>query len=294
MRVSITIPAHGALESSVVRLFKIFDLANRYALKNEDLPPFEAHVVAGKDPVSLYRNTINLRPRLQLADICQTDLIIIPALAGDLAEVISQDEALKEWMIQQHNTGTQIACLCTSVFLLSATGLLQMDNCKRKWFVDAEFRQQFSQIDVVAQKAILDGTITTDGGAYSFIDNVIEKYAGREIANVCTSIFQNEFNRECQSLAVLSGSYQNGGQCQEIDSDRERDSMYITTAEEFAEMFCQQNSNINHSFYNYITGKIVEADCTPGVFIKDAPASGVIANGNRKTLKKMLRTLKNS
>ena len=294
IRVSITIPAQGVLVSSVVRLFKIFDMANKYALENENLPPFEMHIVAGKAPVSLYGNTISLKPRLQFPDISQTDLIVIPALAGNMAEVLNQDEGLKEWMIQQHNIGTQIACLCTSVFLLSATGLLQMDNCSRKWFVDAEFRRQFTQIDLVAEKAVLNGTITTNGGAYSFIENVIKKYAGGEIATTCNSMFQIEFNRECQSLAVLSGSYQNRDKCQKMDSPRRRDPMYITTAEEFAEMFCKQNSNINQSFYDYITCQTGETGCMPDVFIPDAPQTGVITNSNRKTLRKMLSALKNS
>ena len=290
LRISITLPAQGVLVSSVVRLFKIFDRANKYALENENLPPFEMHIVAGKAPVSLYGNSINLKPRLQFPDISYTDLIVIPALAGDMAAVLNLDEALKEWMIERHNAGTQIACLCTSVFLLSATGLLQMDNSKREWFVDANFRQQFTHIDLVAEKAVLNGTITTNGGAYSFIEGVIQEYAGREIANACNSMFQIEFNRECQSLAVLSGLYQNDEPGQTIDSYRQRDSKYTTTAVEFADMFCQQNSNINQSFYNYITCETGQMECMPDVFL---PQTGVTSNNNRKTLRKMLSTLKN-
>ena len=62
---------------------------------------------------------------------------------------LQKDKNLQQWIRKQYQNGAEIACLCTSVFLLPGTGLLQTKNCIKKWFVSNDFRQQFNQVNLI-------------------------------------------------------------------------------------------------------------------------------------------------
>jgi transcriptional regulator GlxA family with amidase domain len=152
----------------------------------------------------LYGGMFSVMPDLTLTDGPTFDLIIIPAMAGDISEGLKSNAAFIPWMKEQHKMGSEIACLCTGVFLLAATGLMDGNKPSTHWFVAADCRNAFCQIRLGAERMIMkERRIHSCRGAYSSLNLLIEKFAGAAVALECSKIFETDFNRECQSVVTI-------------------------------------------------------------------------------------------
>jgi transcriptional regulator GlxA family with amidase domain len=142
-----------------------------------------------------------------LKDIEQTDLILIPAMHGDLNNALKLNAEFIPWIVEQHNRGAEVASLCVGAFLLASTGLLKGKQCSTHWRAADEFKNNFPDVNLVVDKIITDETgIYSSGGALSSANLVlylIEKYAGREVALNCSKMFQVDINRKSQSPFII-------------------------------------------------------------------------------------------
>jgi transcriptional regulator GlxA family with amidase domain len=287
--ISIALPLNGALISGVVRLFKIFSKANDCELQKGKPLPFAINIVAEDGLVNLYGGHFTLRPNRLFRDDFRSSLILIPALAGNIAESVESNEGLKEWTKQQYRGGAEIAFLCTSVFLLPATGLLQNSQCKKEWFVSEEFRQQFRQVNLIVEKAVIDEElIHTNGGAYSFINEIICREADKEAATTCADLFEKQFNQECQSVAVISRmQHSRKAPSHKRYNEQPADSIGNPLAPgQFAALLNLDRKNPgDHSLYQYIVN---ESDQAPA-----SEAENDHHNNNGKIFKAMLGTINN-
>ena len=75
-----------------------------------------------------------MRPDALLADVETTDLVIIPAISGDMASAVALNAALVPWIQRQYAQGAEVASLCVGAFLLASTGLLDGKKCSTHWW----------------------------------------------------------------------------------------------------------------------------------------------------------------
>ena len=148
-------------------------------------------------------------------EIRKTDLIIIPAIDGDLKNAIEENKAFIPWIIDRYKQGSEIASLCLGAFLLASTGLLNGKKCATHWAFENQFREMFPDVNLVPEKVIIDEkSIYSSGGAYSYLNLIlylIEKYAGRELAILCSKIFAIEIERNSQSaFNIFQGQKEHG------------------------------------------------------------------------------------
>jgi transcriptional regulator GlxA family with amidase domain len=210
IRITILLPAACALQPSIRRLLKVFDWANSYLIKHEEKALFHLDLAGATSHVELYGLQFSVRPPYTVDDRCESDLVIIPALAGHIADALKKNQALIPWIRHQFERGAEIAGVCTGAFLLAGTHLLDEAACRKRWFVSPDFRRRFSQVNGVAENIILEEkAIRTTRGAYTFIHELLEKFASPELAVACAARFELEFNQEFQSLFSI-------GQKQEI------------------------------------------------------------------------------
>ena len=202
IQVSIIIPKQCVVLSSIKRLCKIFDYANWSVANRKKEPAFAVALVGSASNVNLYDSPFTINPHYTLSNHpSQTDWIIIPALAGDMALALKNNEAFIPWLIAQYKTGAAIASLCTGAFLLANTNLVKEKDCLRNWYVSAGFRKEFSQINLVAENIVeQEEAIATSNGAYSFFTQLLQRTTNEEVAKDCAAMFEVSFNRECQSL----------------------------------------------------------------------------------------------
>ena len=75
------------------------------------------------------------------SEVKKTDLIIIPAMYGNLQKAVEQNKEFIPWIIKHYKAGAEVASLCLGAFLLASTGLLKGRKCATHWLAANEFRK---------------------------------------------------------------------------------------------------------------------------------------------------------
>lgn len=204
--ISILVPK-GAILGSLEGSRQIFTQVNTFLTAKGAPPLFDVQLVGLSKETPLSGGLFTVNSDAVINDIKKTDLIIIPALDGDLAQAIEQNRDFIPWMIGQHKNGSEIASLCLGAFLLASTGLLNGKRCATHWMAANDFIKMFPDVTLVTEKIITDEQgIYSSGGAFSYLNLIlylVEKYAGRAMAILCAKVFAIEMERDTQSSFII-------------------------------------------------------------------------------------------
>ena len=97
------------------------------------------------------------------------DLIIIPAISGNLEHAIKLNNDFLSWIVLQYKNGAEVASLCLGAFILASTGLLNGKNCSTHWLFANEFKSMFAEVNLVDNKIVTEQNgLYTSGGANSY------------------------------------------------------------------------------------------------------------------------------
>lgn len=205
--ISILVPQGHTSLPNIDGTHQIFSQVNTFAEMAGLSPFFDIKLVGISDEISQRNGRFKINTDCLIGDIPKTDLIIIPAMHGDMKEAMESNAAFLPWIVKQYNNGAEIASLCIAAFFLAATGLLNGKQCATHWAAANDFRQIYPEVNLVDDKIITheDG-IYTSGGAYSFLNlmvYLIEKYAGREMAIKISKTFMIDIDRVSQSPFIM-------------------------------------------------------------------------------------------
>jgi transcriptional regulator GlxA family with amidase domain len=208
--VSILVPNSPCILSSVVGAFKVLNTVNIALTGKGKKPAFKIELVGIGKETTLYDGLFSIHPEILLHDVKKTDLIIIPAIQGDIPCSIKLNYDYVPWIIEQYKQGAEIASLCTGAFLLASTGLLKGKKCSTHWLAADAFRHAFPDVKLQPEKVITDEMgIYSSGGAYTFLNLMIylvEKFCGRQMAVYCSKVLEIEIERKSQSpFAIFTG-----------------------------------------------------------------------------------------
>src|ERR1700749_2117517 len=91
--ISIYVPVGDCVLSSVIGSFKVFNEVNALAKRNNpDEPlPFIIQLVGLNNETKLYDGAFAIKPHANIKDVEHTDVIIIPALAGNIPEEVKKN-----------------------------------------------------------------------------------------------------------------------------------------------------------------------------------------------------------
>jgi transcriptional regulator GlxA family with amidase domain len=226
-RIYILIPEGDCSLTHIEATHQILSQVNVF-LANMGKPPlFSIHLVGLNRKPTIKKGLFSVYPDLLLQDAGQANLIIIPAIQGDINKALGVNQEFIPWLIRQYNGGAEIATLCLGSFLLGCTGLLDGRQCTTHWSASDEFRTLFPDAILLPDKIITDDRgIYCSGGALSFQDLIvylIEKYAGREIAILSSKTFMIDIDRNSQSPFII------------FRGQKEHDDEPISRAQEFIE-----------------------------------------------------------
>ncbi len=235
-KISILVPESSVLQAVADPQY-LFTVVNQFLTASGNAALFEVELVGAKKEVKLNNGMFSIHTDRQLKAIKKTDLVIIPALSGDMSTAVAKNKNLVPWIKEQYDTGAEVASLCVGAFLLGATGLLNGKKCSTHWGFTNEFREMYPAVDVV------DGTIVTEekriyssGGANSYWNlllHLVEKYTNRETAILASKYFAVDIDRDSQSaFAMFKG--------QKHHNDKE-----ILKAQEFIEKNIQERMTID-------------------------------------------------
>ena len=206
IQVSILAPLNSVLPS-IVDPRTIFTGANEFLQSLGRPPLFTVQLVGMTKQVDFYDGVFSLRTEALIEDVEQSDLVIIPAISGDLRQTLEQNSALVPWIRHQYENGAEIASLCTGAFLLAYTGLLNGLECSSHWKTAEEFRAMFPHVNLVDGRVVTEQhKLYSSGGATSYwalLLHLIEKHAGRDVAIMAAKIYALEIDRKSQSPFVM-------------------------------------------------------------------------------------------
>jgi transcriptional regulator GlxA family with amidase domain len=207
--VAILIPNEAVL-ASIVDARTIFTGANDFLQAMGRQPVFDVQMVGLAKEVKVHGGMFSVHPDVLLSELQKSDIVIVPAISGDLENAVNVNQDFIQWIINQYNNGAEVASLCIGSFILASTGLLNGKECSSHWITADKFRSMFPEVTLV------DGRIVTEqqglyssGGAtsyWSLLLLLIEKYAGRDIAIMAAKIYALEIDRKSQSpFAMFTG-----------------------------------------------------------------------------------------
>lgn len=212
--ISILVPS-GAILGSIEGPRQLLSQVNNFLAMKGAPPLFTIQLIGLTKETPLSGGRFTVHADEVIHNLRKTDLIIVPAVDGDLKTAIKENQAFIPWINQQYKNGAEIASLCLGAFLLAATGLLNSKKCATHWAYESQFKEMFPEINLVPEKVIIDEKgIYSSGGAYSYLNLIlylIEKYAGREVAILCSKIFAIEIERNSQSaFNIFQGQKEHG------------------------------------------------------------------------------------
>ena len=204
--VSILVP-HESVLASIADPRIMFTGANEFLEAAGKPAMFEVKLVGLVKDVKLHGGVFSVHADVLVQDLEKTDLIIIPAISGDIRTCLELNKGFTPWIIRQYRDGAEVASLCIGAFLLASTGLLNGKECSSHWRTAHEFREMFPEVTLV------DGRIVTEqqglfssGGAtsyWSLLLYLVEKYAGRETAITASKVYALEIDRKTQSPFIM-------------------------------------------------------------------------------------------
>jgi transcriptional regulator GlxA family with amidase domain len=210
-------------------------------------PVFSVELVGLTKQVSLINSVFSVNTDKLLKDVKKTDLIIVPALSGDIRQAVEMNSEFIPWIVDQYNRGAEVASLCIGAFLLASTGLLHGKKCSTHWLFANEFREMFPDV------TLTDGSIITEedglyssGGASSYWNlllHLVEKYTNREMAIRASKFFAIEIDRKSQSPFIMF----NGQKKHEDES--------IKKAQEFIEANFTEKISVEELAVRFAIGK---------------------------------------
>lgn len=204
--VAIYVPENAVMQAIADPQY-CFNAVNQFLAVSGKKPLFNVALVGLKKEVFINEGKFSIHTDKLLKEVKKTDLLIIPALYGNMEEAIKSNKKSIPWIVAQYNNGAEVASLCVGAFLLASTGLLNGKKCSTHWGFQNEFREMFPDVE------IQDGSIVTEedriyssGGANSYWNlllHLVEKYTDRETAIITSKYFAIDIDRASQSAFAM-------------------------------------------------------------------------------------------
>ncbi len=168
----------------------------------EPTPFFDVKIAsADGDPIRSVNNIL-IQPHCRVTQIDETDLIII-ASATYIDKIMDMNPELVPWLKRQYEKGAHIASICTGVFLLAETGLLDGKSATLHWGFTEMFQKRYPKVTLRQDKMIIDnGNLYCSAGVSAGMDlslYLVEKFCGHRAALESAKTMVLDLGRESQS-----------------------------------------------------------------------------------------------
>lgn len=237
VQVSILIPRKAIL-ASLEGTRQLFSQVNQLITMQGAPPLFDIKLVGLDKITNVSGGLFTVNADALISEIDKTDLVIIPAVDGDLQQAIKANRDFVPWIITQYAKGAEIASLCVGAFILASTGLVDGKKCATHWVAQNQFRAMFPEVELVTEKIITETNgIYSSGGAFSYLNlilHLIEKHAGREMAMLCAKVFAIEIERDNQSRFIM------------FNGQKDHEDEQIRAAQDYIEQHYAEKITVDH------------------------------------------------
>jgi transcriptional regulator GlxA family with amidase domain len=170
--------------------------------KAPSTPAFDVAIAsADGKPIRLTNNVV-IQPHASIASIDRTDLVVI-ASATDIDQILETHPQLIAWIRRQYAQGAHVASVCTGVFLLAETGLLNGKSVTLHWGFTRMFQDRYPKVNLDADRMVIDhGRLYCSAGANAGMDlslYLVEKFCSRQTAVECAKTLVLDLGRTAQT-----------------------------------------------------------------------------------------------
>lgn len=206
MDIAVFVPENAVIES-ITPAYRTFRTANDFLSAAGRKPVFNVFYTGLSDVVSTNDNEYMVRVDVHLKDVQLADLLILPALYGNIETALAANASAIPHIQRLHARGASVASLCIGAFLLAASGLANGKKCSTHWAYCDALQQMFPAVDVADGAVITDeGNIYSSGGAnsqWNLILYLVEKFSDRETAVLVSKYFAIDIDRSTQAIFTI-------------------------------------------------------------------------------------------
>ena len=170
--------------------------------KSPQIPFFDVSIASADGMPIQCLNKVLIQPHCSIESIQKTDLII-SASATYIEEILQTSPELLPWIRRQYDQGAHVASICTGVFLLAETGLLDGKSATLHWGFTEMFRRKYPQVNLKIDKMFIDqGRLYCSAGVNAGMDlslYLVEKFCDRQTAVQCAKTMILDLGREVQT-----------------------------------------------------------------------------------------------
>src|SRR5687767_7971853 len=105
--ISILVPK-GAILGSLEGSRQLLTQVNEFFKAQGKDPVFKVQLVGLQKETSLSGGRFTANADALLPDVSQTDLVIIPAIDGNMQEALQENKAFIPWIVNQYNRGAEV------------------------------------------------------------------------------------------------------------------------------------------------------------------------------------------
>ena len=189
--------------ASIADARRIFIETNKILAQSGIEQAFNVELVGEWESVQVNDGLFKIFPDVATTADYKADLIIIPAMTGDMITATFLNKAYGAWIDKQYRDGAEVASRCVGAFLLAFTGLLKNKECTTHWAYADEFRSYYPAVKLVEEKMFTGQSgLYSSGGNNSYWNLLlflIEKFTNRQIAIEASKFFLIDIDRIAQS-----------------------------------------------------------------------------------------------
>lgn len=264
MKNIIILVPEGVVLASIADPQYMFTAANKLLTDSGKKPMFNVQLAGLTGEVKLNNGAVTISTDLLLDEVDNVDLVIVPALSGNMKNAIEINKDFIPWIVEQYKNGAEVASLCIGAFLLAATGLMKGKQCSTHWLYANEFKTMFPDVKLAGDKIVTEQNgLYSSGGASSYWNlllYLVEKYTDRETAILASKFFLLDIGRKSQSPFTIFR-----GQKEHDDEEVKKAQEYIElnfkgkiTVDELCDLFGVGRRTFERRFKKATTNTIIE------------------------------------
>lgn len=142
-------------------------------------------------------------PHRAMADIKETDIVLIPGCLPPMPFIGKMNKALVDWLYGWHENKTLIGTICTGTFLLAETGLINGREVTTNWAYAGLFQKLYPQVHLKPERMLtVDNDFICSGATAAYMElclYLIEKFGSVDLAVSCSKLLLFGGNRRSQA-----------------------------------------------------------------------------------------------
>ena len=196
---------HNSMATTIFGPMDILNQAGRLwnRVNNAGRTPFFDVTIASPDgrPIRAV-NHIQIQSHCSIHEIENTDLLII-ASATYIDRILETNPELVPWIRHHYNQGAHVASICTGVFLLAETGLLDGKSATLHWGFAKVFRERYPKVALQQDRMFIDhGRLYCSAGVSAGMDlslYLVAKFCGQKAARETAKTMVLDMDRKAQT-----------------------------------------------------------------------------------------------